>query len=112
MVKPIPRHVLIHTVTYEEFQQGDGINTEDGFKPSVTLMNVRVQSLSNIRRNSTAEGIEYDAILFFDVAHSLSTGSFEFVEKSKVIFNGKVMLVEKVNPVVANELHHYEIGMK
>jgi hypothetical protein len=112
VIKPIPRHVLIHSVTYEEWQDGDGINTDSGFKAPVTLLNVRLQALSNIRKNTNSEELLYDAILFYDVTHSLSTGPFEFSEKSKVTFNGKTMFVEKVNPVKAIKLHHYEIGLK
>lgn len=112
VVKPIPKHVLIHTVTYEEWQEGDGINTESGFKAPVTLSNVRIQQLSNIKRSSTSETLLYDAMLFYDVTNSDSDKTFEFVEKSRVTFNSKTMIVEKVNPVVAIELHHYEIGLK
>jgi hypothetical protein len=112
VIKPIPRHLLIHTVTYEEFQEGDGINTEDGYKPAVTLSDVRVQALSNIKKSTNSETLLYDAMLFYDVVNSSSDAPFEFTEKSKVTFNGKTMFVEKVNPVKAIKLHHYEIGLK
>ncbi|MFC0271125.1 putative minor capsid protein [Metabacillus herbersteinensis] len=111
-VKPIPLSVLPHTVTYEEWQEGDGINTESGFKAAVTLSNVRVQLLSNIRKNTNSESLLYDAMLFYDVVNSSSSGAFVFTEKSKVTFNGKAMFVEKVNPVEAFKLHHHEIGLK
>ncbi|WP_026582127.1 putative minor capsid protein [Bacillus sp. J33] len=111
MVKPIPKHVLIHTVTYEEWQEGDGITTESGFLPPITLTNVRVQSLSNIRKNTNSEELLYEAMLFYDMVNSSSSGPFEFVEKSKVTFAGKTMHVKKVNPVEALALHHYEIGL-
>ncbi|MBO1515602.1 minor capsid protein [Metabacillus sp. BG109] len=112
MVKPIPKHLLIHTVEYQQFVEGDGITTEDGYKPPVTLSDVRVQALSNIKKNTNSEELLYDAMLFFDVVNSSSSGPFEFTEKSKVTFNGKVMTIEKVNPVEAFKLHHYEIGLK
>ncbi|MBU8773188.1 putative minor capsid protein [Cytobacillus oceanisediminis] len=111
MVKPIPKHVLIHTVTYEEWQDGDGINTESGFKSPVTLSNVRVQALSNIRKNTNSEELLYEAILFYDVVNSSSSAAFNFAEKSRVTFDGKQLLVKKVNPVEALTLHHYEIGL-
>jgi hypothetical protein len=111
VVKPIPKHVLTHTVTYEEWVEGDGINTESEFKAPVTLLDVRVQSLSNIKRNANSEQLLYEAMLFFDVVNSSSDGPFTFMEKSKVIFDGKTMFVEKVNPVEAFSLHHYEVGL-
>lgn len=115
IIKPIPMHLLTHTVTYEEFQEGDGITTDDGFKEPVSLSHVRVQSLStvqpNIKRNNNAEELAYNAMLFYDVVHSKSNAPFEFTEKSRIHFDGKVMTIEKVNPVEAIKLHHYEIGL-
>ncbi|USK43537.1 putative minor capsid protein [Cytobacillus oceanisediminis] len=111
MVKPIPKHVLIHTATYEEWRDGDGINTESGFKPPVTLSNIRIQSLSNIRKNTNSEELLFEAMLFYDVVNSSSSGPFEFTKKSRITFKGKTMFVEKVNPVEALSLHHYEIGL-
>jgi hypothetical protein len=111
-VKPIPLSVLTHTAVYEEFRDGDGITTEAGFKPPVTLSNVRMQALSNIHKNANGEELLYEAVLFYDVMNSSSSDQFEFKEKSKVTYGGKVMYVEKVNPVEGIALHHYEIGLK
>jgi hypothetical protein len=112
VVKPIPVHLLPDTVQYEEFQEGDGISSSDGYKAPVTLEHVRVQYLSNIKRNTNSEELLYEAMLFYDVINSDPSGPFEFIQKSKVTFDGKTMIVEKVNPVVAIKLHHYEIGLK
>lgn len=110
MVKPIPKRVLIHEVTYEEHIPGDGF-TEEEFKPPATLYNVRVGFESNIRRTNISEEKLYKAILIFDVVNSSSSGVFEFKEKSKVTFNGEEMHVNKVNPVYGFALHHYEIEL-
>lgn len=113
VVRPIPKAVLIHQCTYEEFVQGDGFETEDGFKPPVTLSNVLIQpsntSNPNITRNANGEILVFNSVLFFDVVNSSSNGPFEFKEKSKVTFNGKDMIVEKVNPIYAFTLHHWEV---
>lgn len=111
IIKPISKEVLIHEVTYEEFVPGDGFETEDGFKEPITLTNVLVQYLSNIARNNIAEALNYNALLFFDVVNSKSSGVFEFKEKSRVTFDGKQMIVEKINPIYAFKLHHYEVGL-
>jgi hypothetical protein len=104
--------LLTHKVLYEEYQEGDGINTENGFKPSVELLNVRVQYLSEYKKSNSAEEQLFDALLIFDVVNSKAAGVFEFIEKSKVTFNGKTMFVKKVNPIEAFKLHHWEIGLK
>ncbi|MFS0776256.1 putative minor capsid protein [Neobacillus sp. 3P2-tot-E-2] len=111
VVKPIPKHVLTHTVIYEEWLEGDGINTESGFNAPVTLSNVRVQFLSNIRKNANSEHLLYEATLFYDVVNSSSSDVFTFTEKSRITHDNKTMVVEKVNPVEAIQLHHYEIGL-
>ncbi|PAD67027.1 hypothetical protein CHH83_20890 [Bacillus sp. 7586-K] len=111
IVKPIPLHMLTDTVQYRPFQEGDGITTEDGFGDAITLSNVRVQYLSNISKNTNSEELKYEAMLFYDVVNSNSSDAFEFTEKSEIDFDGKTMVVEKVNPVHAFKLHHYEIGL-
>lgn len=111
-IKPIPLNVLQHTVTYEQFQKGDGINTSDSFLTAVTLSKVRVQQLSNFSRNTVSEELLYDSILFYDVVNSSGLGSQSFTEKSKITFNGKTMYIEKISPVEAFSLHHYELGIR
>ncbi|XQY90645.1 putative minor capsid protein [Metabacillus sp. HB246100] len=110
-IKPIPKKILIHTVTYEEWVEGDGITTEDGFKAPVTLSNVRVQHVSDLTVNTNNKELKYDAILFFDMKNSKASGKFTFVEESKITFEGKEMFIQKVDPVYAFELHHYELGL-
>jgi len=112
IIKPIPKHLLPHTVEYEEYQEGDGITKESGFLPAVTLSFVRVQYQSIIKKTNNSEDELFDAILFYDVVNSSSSSDFTFTKKSKITHNGKTMAIEKVNPVEAFKLHHYEIGMK
>ncbi|MBB6446462.1 putative minor capsid protein [Bacillus benzoevorans] len=115
-IKPIPRTLLIHTVNYEEFVQGDGFETEGSFKTPVTLSNVRIQTASNkskpnISRDYYAEQLIWTALLFYDVVNSSSSAPFEFKEKAKVTFEGKTMTIEKVKPIYGLSLHHYELEM-
>ncbi|WP_153124672.1 putative minor capsid protein [Peribacillus tepidiphilus] len=109
MVKPIPKRVLIHEVTYEEYAGNDGWG--ESYKEPVTLSNVLVQSVSNISRSNTAEEKLYKSLLFFDVVNSSASAEFTFKEKSKVTFEGQVMTVAKVNPCYAFTLHHYEVEL-
>lgn len=109
MVKPIPKKLLIHEVKYEEFYEDDRYG--EGYKLPITLKNVRVQVGSAFSRSNTNENISYQAMLIYDVKNSSTSVPFEFKEKSKVTFNGKTMLVQKVNPVYAFTLHHYELEL-
>ena len=108
MIAPIPLYLLIHTVIYEEYQDNsDGYG--EGYKDPVTLRNVRVEPVSSLRRSNTTETQTFNSILFFDMTHS--TPQVNFVEKSKVTFNGQEMVVSKVNPMYSLKLHHYEIEL-
>src|SRR4051812_45327008 len=114
LVAQIPKQVLILSATYEEFLQGDGFEIEDGFKPSVMLSNVLLQpsgtsTQPNIVRSNTGEAMLYNYTFFYDVVNSLANGEFEFKEKSRITFDGKELIVEKVNPIYAFNLHHYEV---
>lgn len=111
VVRQMPISLLIHSITYEEFVQGNGFDTEDGYKAEVTLSNIRIESISNIKRNSQGEELQYKALLFFDVVNSKASGSFEFKEKSRVIWDGKTIFVSKVNPIYAFSLHHWELEL-
>ena len=109
MVKPIPRRLLIHSVTYEEYAGNDGWG--ETYLSPVTLENVLVQPVSNISRSNIAEEKRYRAILFFDMTHS--TPKVTFKEKSRVTFNGETMIVQKVNTLYALSTtpHHIEVEL-
>lgn len=109
MVKPIPKSFLIHEVQYEEYAGNSGWG--ESYKPSVTLKNVRIESISSITRSNTTELKNFKALLYYDTVNSSATGDFQFNEKSKVTFNGETMYVNKVNPVYGFSLHHYEVEL-
>jgi hypothetical protein len=108
-VKPIPIEVLIHEAVYEEISS----NTRYGeaFLPPVTLKNIRINHEKSLQRSSNSEGKNIKATMFFDLVNSRASGEFEFKEKSKLTFDGLVMQVQKVNPVYASKLHHYEVEL-
>lgn len=110
MVRSIPRKLLIHTATYEEYIPGDSW-TPAGFKPAVMLQNVRIDKGSRLTRNNTGEQILYNALLFYDAENSSADGEFEFKEQSKLTFNGDTMTVNKVNEIYAYRFHHYEVEL-
>lgn len=108
MIRPMPLAVLIHTVTYEEYQKEDRYG--NNFKKPVTLENVLVQPVSSISRTATGDQISYNSLMFFDCVNSLPS-TIEFVKDSKITFNGKSMIIDKVNPIYTFDLHHYELEL-
>ncbi len=107
MIKPIPLDVLIHSVTYEEYDTNNRYG--ETYKPPITLDKVLVQPASNIKRSNTAEEIIFKSLLFFDCVNSSPKVTFK--EKSKVTFEGETMYIYKVNPCYAFGLHHYEVEL-
>lgn len=108
MIDPIPSNLLIHEVQYEEY---DGLGRYgDDFKPPITLRKVRVEMTSGFMISGTEERRTYNALLFFDAVHSKPT-DVVFKKKSKVTYNGETMVVSKVNPVYAFDLHHFEVEL-
>lgn len=108
-IKPIPKKLLIHEATYEEFDTNNRYG-ETYFAP-VTLKNIRINFERSLNRSGDTESKNIKATMFFDLRNSSATGEFEFKEKSKLTFEGLVMQVQKINPVYADTLHHYEVEL-
>lgn len=109
-MRPIPKKLLIHEAVYEEYVPGDSW-TPAGYKPAVTLQNVRIDVGSRLTRSGNGEQILYNALLFYDAENSSASGAFEFKEQSKLTFDGDTMTVNKVNPLCGYRLHHYEVEL-
>lgn len=108
MVNPIPHEVLIHEVTYEEYLGEDRFG--EAYGPPVTLGKVLVQPVSSIKRSSTSEEEAFSSLLFFDCVNSFPS-EVKFKKLSKITFNGEEMTVNKINPIYAFRLHHYELEL-
>ena len=109
-IKPIPKKDLIHTCTYQKYLGRDEWGGGDLFAATETLTFVRVEYNKNFRRTTNAEDNLYKALLFFDVVNSNPLG-VDFVEKSKITFNGEILLIESIGKLYGDELHHYELGL-
>lgn len=104
----MPLEILIHEVQYEEYiEQGRHGND---FKEPITLEQVLVQPVSSIKRTNHADEVAYNSLMFFDCVNSRPS-DVTFIKKSKIIFNGETMIVNKVNPIYTFDLHHYEIEL-
>lgn len=115
MVKPIPKTLLPDTVQFAEYVAESGfVNgsfVEEGHKAPVTLSFVRVEELTSKQISSLSDEQRHTHKLYYDVVSSESDGTFEFTVDSEVTYNGKKLVVQKVNPVKAFTLHHYELEL-
>ena len=106
MVAPIPKGLLIHTVTYEEMTKSEW---GDSFAAPVTIENVRIEPKNTLSRNGTGSTITSDTLLFWDSVHSTPCA---FVEDSKVTFSGREMIIVSVSDYYdESKLHHKEVRL-
>lgn len=108
MIRPMPRAVLIHSVEYFEKTKKDRYGNE--FKNSIILKNVLVQPASNINSNNVSNDVAYKSLMFFDCTNSIPK-NLKFKKLSKIVFNGEMMIINKVNPIYTFGLHHYELEL-
>ncbi|MCC2397548.1 minor capsid protein [Bacillus cereus] len=112
MAKPIKRSLLIHEVTYQEYQvDNSGWGGDEGsYGNPITVRNVRVEQLEKLLRSSTGDSVVYQNTLFWDAYHSTPIA---FKQKDKVIFNGTEYTVESINTLYdGKRIHHLEIVLK
>ena len=107
-VLPIPKELLIHTATYEEFT---GVSVwGETFAAPVTLTNVLVQPSTEVIRDTVREAINARALLFYDFQNS-GPAIARFVEKSRISFGSFIYTVGQVKTLYAfdNVPHHIEL---
>lgn len=102
VIKPIPKHLLIHSATYKRYTDDEWEGTT--YEEPITLKNVRVEKKSQFNQNANSNNVFFDSELYYDVRNS--SPDVEFVENSKVTFEGKTMYVKEVEHVYTNRLHH------
>lgn len=107
-IRPMPKAVLIHEVEYAEYTESDRYGK--GYKDPVTLTNVLVQPTSNINRSNVVESVAYSSLMFYDCTNS-KPQNIEFKKNSKITFNGKEMVINKINPIYTFDLHHIELEL-
>lgn len=110
LVKPIPLQLLIHTISYQEYYNNDGLGS--GFKEPVTINNVRVDPVTSVIRSSLRDDTEANSVIFIDRTHS--TPYLEFKEKSKITFKSKAYEIVQVKTLFDDQElpHHYEVIIK
>lgn len=108
-VKPIPRKLLFHSISYEEFLGGDGYG--DAFASPITIANVRLEPKNAIQRTNIRDDTEGTTILFIDQRYS--TPFLRPIERSKITFGGKRYEVSRVDEFYADRavVHHLEVTL-
>ena len=109
-MQPIPKRLLIHTVTLHKVVKKDAWGAavlDDGMK----LTHVRLESSSKIVRDKNNAEIQLAATLFYDCKNSRPPGLVLKVDDI-LSFNDEKYRVQMVEPLYDDKhLHHYEIGL-
>lgn len=109
-VPAIPKMMLIHEIQYREYGGLDDFGN-DNYKPPLTIKHVRVDESTVFSRDNTQTKVLANAVIFIDKVYS-SPLPTEFKEQSKIVFNGREMVLQKVLPIYqpySNEVRHWEL---
>lgn len=109
-IRPLPKRWLIHEIIYEGYtgQKDDWGN--DKFEEPITIKHVRFDDSTVFSRDNTQTKVLANAVIFVDAKYS--TPIPDFKEQSKVTFNDKEFVIQKVVPCyypIKNAVHHYEL---
>lgn len=110
-VIPLPKTWLIHDIEYEEFTGEKDDWGNERFEEPITINNVRFEYSTVFSRDSTQTKILAEGIVFVDAKNSGPLPEM-FKEQSKVKFQGKEYVIQKIVPCyypTKNEIHHWEL---
>ncbi|USL89252.1 minor capsid protein [Bacillus phage vB_BceS_LY1] len=113
MARAIPKHLLIHTVQYQEYNgtAGGWGGSSGSYLPSVDYKYVRVEPSTQMITDSTGNSVTARGIMFIDTRHSDYNNKFP-IEKSKIVHNGIEFIVAQVDYLYTRTLHHVEVYLK
>lgn len=108
-VRPIPKKLLNHTVTYTPPAEEGPWGGQQG-EPQI-LEHVRLQSSSSVKKTNQNEEKLLAGVLYIDAKHSMP-----FIEpksKGTIRYEGKDMIVQNVKAVRAfgPDPHHYKVEL-
>lgn len=107
MVANIQRRLLVHEITYEEYDENERYGAT--YKAPVQVKRVRVEPKRTVMIDANNTEIVSTTLLFVDSLHT--SPRFVPKEQSKITFEGVVYRVRKVDTYYAtsNRVHHWEV---
>lgn len=109
-VRPLPKSWLIHDIIYEGYAGRSDDWGNDKFEEPITIKHVRFDDATVFSRDNTQTKVLANAVVFIDSKYS--TPIPDLKEQSKVTFNGKEFVIQKVVPCYypdKNAIHHFEL---
>lgn len=110
-MRAIPKHLLIHQVTYHKQISGNGFYDENSLDAGVVLTNVRMEPSTKVVRDKNNSEIQLAATLFYDCKNSRPK-KITFEVDDVIIFHDMKHQVKVAEPLYDDKrLHHYELGL-
>lgn len=110
VIKPIPKKLLIHTVTLQR-KTSEDMWGKESLGEGIKLEHVRMEPSSRIVRNKNGAEVQLAATLFYDCRSSRPSG-ITLQEDDIILFNGQKHKVQTIEPLYdEKKLHHYEMGL-
>lgn len=109
-IPPLPKNWLIHSIQYERITGEKDDWGKDIYDKPVEIKNVRFDDSTVFSRDNTQTKVLANAVVFIDSKYS--TPIPDLKEQSKVTFNGKEFVIQKVVPCYypdKNAIHHFEL---
>lgn len=109
-VRPLPKSWLIHEIVYEGYTGEKDDWGKERFEEPITIKYVRFDDSTVFSRDQMQTKVLANAIIFVDAKNSSPIP--EFKEQSKVRFNNREYVIQKVVPCyypTTNAVHHYEL---
>lgn len=109
-VRPLPKSWLIHEIVYDGYTGEKDDWGKERFEEPIIIKYVRFDDSTVFSRDNTQTKVLANAVIFVDAKYSTPIPNFK--EQSKVTFNGKDYVIQKVLPCYypdKNAIHHFEL---
>lgn len=106
----LPKKMLVDSFVYEEYLGKIGDYQKESYAPPFNVELVRIDRTSVWTTGGKEDKLLANGVIYTDSRYT--TYSKEFIERSKVTYDGKQYLINKVIPkthVTTNKLFGYEI---
>ena len=109
-MKPIPKRLLIHTVTIKSPTGIDRMGVKTYTEP-VEIKHVRLEPISKRIQSKDKQDLQLSTLMFYDCKNSYPS-TLNFTQGQVVTFNGLELIIQVVEPLYdERKLHHYEVGL-
>lgn len=111
MIKPIPKKLLVNSVSYQAYIPNTGEGST--FGTATTLSFVKIDEQKQFRRDLNGAEIVGNAMLYYDLVNS-SGLTAKPTNESKITFEDKIYHIVDTDILRGdnNTPHHYEILLK